>query len=154
KLEAVQKISQTGRFRQQLMPLSILLIQIGSAAVLLSHFEMVKDPTMGKKLGDELRFVRQRENQDLRAISFHLGAFDRTVIEENETIESELELLGQRFEIFGFRLPIDTRGQEMFTVQRHIQTALEYLNHVWLVVLAAQAQEHARCVLRAHELLQ
>jgi hypothetical protein len=153
-LQTLQKVSQTRGMRQQVVTLRVLPIEFGATAIFLGNFEAIEHPAMLEEPRDKIWFRRQIQNQDFRAIGFDFGTFDRVVIDENETIESKLELLGKGFQIFGFRLPVKALCGEVFLAQRHIQTALKYFQDVALVILAAQAQQHSCSMLRAHEFLQ
>ena len=94
----------------------------------------------------------QREH--LRTAGFHLSALEGIVIDEDEAIQPELELLGQRLEVLGFGLPIELPGSEVIPPQGHILPPRKDGPDIIFVVLAVQTKQHASLALSAHELLQ
>ena len=61
---------------------------------------MVQEP------GNLLRVIRQLQHENLRTFGCHRSAFNRVIINENEAVQTEVELLGERPEVFWFRTPV------------------------------------------------
>ncbi len=101
-----------------------------------------------------LRGRGQRQDEDLRTRGLHLGALDGVVVDEDEAVEAEVQLLGDRVDVLGLRLPVDAPGHEVLPAEPHPGMPIEDLQHVGLGVLAAEAQEPSRLVLAEHELLE
>ena len=97
---------------------------------------------------------RQPERQDLRAAGPDLGTLDRVVVEEDEAVEPKVQLLRQRADILRLGLPVDPPGDQVLALQDHVRPAVEDLEHVGLVVLAAQAEQEPLARQLHHEPLQ
>ena len=79
------------------------------------------------------------QRQDFRTARPDFGAFERVIVEENEAIQSKVELLSSDL-MFSLWPPVDPPGHEVILLQDHVRAFLEYLKHIELVVLTAQTE--------------
>ena len=77
----------------------VLTIKFGAAAIFDGQLQVIENPAVFQESGDLLGILRQLQGQNVRTIGFHFGAFHRVVIQEDETIQAELQFLGERFQI-------------------------------------------------------
>lgn len=79
-------------------------------------------------------------------MSAHLGALHGTVVDQDEAIQPEAELLGQRTQVCRLRLPVDARADQMLLFQQHVRPTKHGLD-VHRIVFSAKTQQHTRIVL-------
>ena len=103
---------------------------------------MVQEP------GNLLRVIRQLQHENLRTFGCHRSAFNRVIIDENETIQTEIEFLSERPQVFGFREPVQTPGGELLQTQRHIEALPEHYRAVFVMreVEGMSTAESAECL--------
>src|SRR5207249_11677653 len=75
------------------------------------------------------------------------------VIDKDEAVEPQLKLLGQGLEVLRFRSPVDPARYNVLQSQRHLRASRKYLEDILFVIFAAQAKQHARCLLPEQKLL-
>src|SRR5579872_2333551 len=127
------------------------MIKLRSLPVLRGQLQMVKYPAMIKELRYEFGQLRQLQSQNFGTIRLHFRAFQRIVINKNETVQTQPQFVGEGFEVFGLGTPVDPASGEVLPLQRQVPTLLENGGDILLVILAAQAERHARLRLRPHE---
>src|SRR4030095_11576078 len=75
-------------------------------------------------------------------------------MKKKEAAQTEIEFLGQRSDVFRFALPVDAARDQVLAFHEHIGSSFKDVEHILLVVLAAQTKQHASVHLNDHELLQ
>ena len=128
-------------------------IERGTLAIFIGDFEMIQNPEVAEKALHRGEVLWKLNGNDSRAIGFDFGALDRVVIDEDETVETKVEFLSQRSEVFGFRNPVEAAGCKILTLEQHLVETEDFFD-VFRVVLAAKAKKHAGIQLRAHEFVQ
>ena len=96
--------------------------------------------TWSRNLG-MLFLKRQLQRQDLRTARPDFGTFERVIVEENEAIQSKVQLLRKRSYVLRLWPPINPPGHEVIPLQDHVRAFVEYLEHIELVVLTAQTEQ-------------
>ena len=102
-----------------------------------------KAQTCAQEVGD-LRGARgQQQRQHLGSAGLHFLHFLGIVVDQDERIEAEFQLFGERCEIAGLGIPVDALRHEIAEAQRHFRMSAERVDHILFVVLAAQREQHA-----------
>ena len=109
---------------------------------------------MAQKGGDLFRIAGKQERGDFRAAGLKLGAFGGAVVDHQEALQAQVQLGGDGNQAGRFGLPIDSAGREVAGLERHLRVGAEGVEHVLLVVLAAETEQAARLALGQHELLE
>ena len=98
KIQAREEFLDGRRLSLEAGTLGLLLVHRRPLPVFRRHAEAVECPDVLEETPD-VAVDRQAEGQDLRAAGPDLGALDRVVIEEDEAVQSEVQLLRQRADI-------------------------------------------------------
>src|SRR5262249_48608510 len=115
---------------------------------------MIENPAVLQELRNFGWIGGKLEREGLRAIRFYIGAFQWGVIHEDETVPTQAQIMGQRFQVCGLWPPIEAPGREMLAAQRHVVALVEHFHDVVFVVLGAEAEKDSRFLLLPHEILQ
>jgi hypothetical protein len=83
------------------------------------------------------------QSQNLGAINSHLCAFDRVIVDQEKAFQSKIQFLSKCFEIIRFLVPVESPGDKMFPFEEHLFSLLKDLEDIFLVILAAQTDQHA-----------
>ena len=128
-------------------------VEFAAAAVFVGDAGTVEGPYVSQKIGD---FGRARERQGERLGCPGLGFLDflGIVVHQDEGVQADFQFVGERGEVGGLVVPVDTLGDEVGEGQRHAWVGVEGGGNVLWVVLAAQGEEHAVGAQAGHELLQ
>ncbi len=153
-LESGDELAQGLRLPLDPGALDSLAVEFRAALVLSGDLDAVESPNVFEEVRDLTGVGGKRKSEDFGTAGLHLGALLGVVVDEHETVQTKLQLLGECREIGRFRRPIDAMGDTVLQPQGHIRMAAEGLQDVFFVVLAAQTKEHAGVVLGHHELLE
>src|SRR5450759_2563511 len=91
--------------------------------------------------------------QHIRTVHPNFSAFYRTIINENKTAQSKLQLLRERSEIIRFRVPVNPRSCYVLQTKWHIRAAIEDPENIVEIILTAKTENHAAMVMRHHRFL-
>ena len=83
----------------------------------------------------------------------NLGDFHGVVVDEDEGIESEVELLGKGGDVFGLGSPVDLPAHDVFFAENHAGVLLEDFPHVAFLVFGGETENHAGIHSRLEEVL-
>ena len=72
-----------------------------------------------------------------------LRALDGVVVQEDETVQAEIESGCERTQVFRLRLPVDCRRDDMVTLQAEVGARVEDAPDVGFFVLAAEGDQDA-----------
>ena len=90
-----------------------------------------------------MKLRRDLENRDLGQKFSDEVAFERVVVDEDERIQTDIEFHRKLHQVRGLIFPVDAPSDEMRALQTARGMGVEHLEHVGLVVFAAERDEHA-----------
>ena len=152
-LQAGEELGERRRSLAQLLAFFVLAVIVGPARILRGRSLAIEEPEMAEELGQLAGVAGELNDEGLRAPRPHFGALHGVVVEQDDAVHADVQLLRQRAKVVGLRVPVDPSGDEMLPLEEHAGMPVQHPEHVVLLILAAEGQEHSGRALRERELL-
>src|SRR5438034_1359462 len=153
-LQPVHKVFQREGLLPEPLPLRVFLVHPGAGAIFLGRTRVIERPHTIQERRDRLAALRQLQRQHAGAVDADIRAIHRVVIDEDEALQPEIELVPERHDVLRLAVPIDAPRNQVLALQHHVGPLVEDVQHILLVVLAAQTEQHAGVHAPEHEFLQ
>ena len=153
-LQPVHKVFQREGLLPEPLPLRVFLVHPGAGAIFLGRTRVIERPHTIQERRDRLAALRQLQRQHAGAVDADIRAIHRVVIDEDEALQPEIELVRERHDVLRLAVPIDAPRNQVLALQHHVGPLVEDVQHILLVVLAAQTEQHAGVHAPEHEFLQ
>ena len=142
-LQAAQIGRQVRRLRRQRVARHVGLIVLGALAILVGDGEAFEIAGVDDALGIERRIVRHFRHRHHRQFAAHQIALERVVVDEDQRIETDVQLLGDGADVLRLVRPVGDEAGDVGALQHHLRMLLERLQRVRLVVLGAHREDDA-----------
>ncbi len=114
---------------------------------------MIENPKVLQKAAQRGEILRELNANHTRGVGLDLGAFDGVIINENKTVQAEIQLLREGAKILRLGRPIESTGCKVGSFERHLVKPKDFFD-IFGVIFAAEAKEHACSQLGTHEFLE
>ena len=123
--ERREEIFQAGGGALGACALRALDVHVAAAAVFLGDAGAVEGPDVGQEIGDFGGARGQCERQRLGSAGLHFLDLLRTVVHQDESVQADFELAGERRQVAGLGVPVDALRREIREAQRHFRMGAE-----------------------------